>query len=646
MKFHSSRPLGMTAAIVAVLSMPVIASAAFTQAPMLDKLVADKKLPSVAERLPVAPEVLKIDPKIGQFKIGTYGGTLRTALRGNGDYNAILRLVGNQGLVRWRMDFNGVEPNLAESWTTSADASEYTFKLRKGAKWSDGTPFTADDVLFNMNDLVANKQFFTALPVMFSLKDTAPEVTKIDDYTVKFKFAGPYISFLEQLATPVAQHPTMWQKKYCGQFHPKYNPQINELVAKEKAKDWGTLFRLKCGDLESSARWNNPERPTMDPWVVKEGYGGSATKVVLERNPYFWQVDAAGKQLPYIDRLQLQVISEPETIVLAAINGQLDFQLRNISGIQNRPVLAENQAKGGYKIFNSENVNANAVGLWLNHSTKNEKLRKLIRNHDFREALSLSTDRKEINDIVFLGQATPWQSGPLPQSKWYNEKLGKQYLNHDLKRANELFDKLGLTKKDSDGFRLYPDGGRVSLGAIAQIAQSTMIDTLDLVRKQWAKAGIELVIQSSERTLFYDRAAQNNYDISTDVFPGGMDATFNPRAYLAWHPQESRMSLEWTKFYLSGGKQGEKPSESMEKRLKWFDQWQVAKTQAEADTLFKQILQEAANEFEVIGTVRPAVETAVRNAKLQNVYEKMPSGWTYPTPGPTLLQQWFYAGGK
>lgn len=640
MRFNSSKQLAAAAIMVAAGALPFSAYAAFSQSPTLDKLVQEKKLPPVDQRLPEKPQVIKPVTKAGQ-----YGGTLRSALRGNGDYNAILRLVGNQNLVRWSMDFNNIEPNLAESWTVSADASEYTFVLRKGTKWSDGTPFNADDILFAMNDLVSNKQFFSALPAMFSVKDQAPVVTKKDDYTVVFKFAGPYISFLEQLATPVAQHPTVWQKKYCSQFTPK-NPNINDLIAKEKAKDWGTLFRVKCGDIESSARWNNPERPTLDPWVVKEGYGGSATKVVLERNPFFWQVDTAGKQLPYIDRLQLQVISEVETIVLAAINGQLDFQLRHVSGIQNRPVLAENQAKGGYKIFNSENVNANAVGLWLNHSTKNAKLKALIRNHDFRQALSQATDRKEINDIIFLGQATPWQSGPLQQSKWYNEKLGKQYLNYDPKLANELLDKAGLTKKDADGFRLYPDGGRVSINAIAQIAQSTMVDTLDLVRKQWAKVGIELVIQASERTLFYDRAAQNNYDISTDVFPGGMDAPFNPRPYLAFHPTESRMSLEWTKYYLSNGKQGEEPSPSMKKRLALYDQWQVAKTKDEADKLFKALLEEAANEFEVIGTVRPAVETAVRKANLTNIYEKMPSGWTYPTPGPSLLQQWFFATGK
>ncbi len=625
--------LALAVSALAVAAVPSLALA-YNQAPMLAN---NKALPPVDQRLPEKPLVIKPLERVGQ-----YGGMLRTAMRSNNDHNGILRIVGNQGLVRWARDgFNSVEPNLAESWQISSDASEYTFHLRKGAKWSDGTPFTADDVLFAMNDVVYNKQFLTNSPADFTVFDKPATVTKADDYTVKFKFAGPFLSFLEKLATPVDQYPTLYQKKYCSQFTAKYNPHVNDLLAKEKVKDWGALLRLKCGDIEVPTRWGNPEKPVMDPWVIKEPYNGAANKVVLERNPYFWQVDTAGNQLPYIDKVQFQMISEVETILLAAINGQLDFQLRHISGIQNRPVLSENQAKGGYKLFTSSGINANQVGLWLNHSTKNEKLRKLVHNHDFREALSLGIDRKEINDIVFLGQAYPWQSGPQKSSKFYNEKLATQYLSYDPAKANAILDKMGL-KKGSDGWRQYPDGGRVSMGVIVMISNASHLDSMELVRKQWQKIGVELVINSSERSLFYDRASSNSYDISCDVFSGGLDPTFNPRPWLSFHPQESRMSLEWTKYYLSNGKQGEKPSPSMEKRLALYDKWQVAKTPAEADGLFKQILQEAADEFEVIGVVGPAPNTGVRNAHLFNVPANMPDGWTWPTPGPSLPQQWTF----
>ncbi|MDQ7988219.1 MAG: ABC transporter substrate-binding protein [Candidatus Dactylopiibacterium sp.] len=602
-------------------------------------LANNKALPPVDQRLPEKPLVIKPLERTGQ-----YGGTLRTAMRSNNDHNAILRVIGNQSLVRWSRDsLNSIEPNLATSWDISPDATTYTFHLIKGAKWSDGSPFTADDILFSMNDVLANKTFLNAMPADFQPGGEAVKVTKTDDYTVVFKFAKPYLPFLEKLATPVAQYPTMYQKKYCSQFHASFAKK-DELDAKVKAanvKDWAQLLRNNCGDIEIPARWSNPNRPVMDPWVIKDPYSGSATKVVLERNPYFWQVDDKGNQLPYIDRVQFQLISEVETILLAAINGQLDFQVRHISAIQNRPVLAENQAKGKYKLVQSKGINANQVGLWLNHSTQNAKLQKLMRSHEFREAMSLAVDRKEINDIVFLGQAQPWQSGPQKGSKFYNEKLATQYLNLDLKKSNELLDKLGL-KKGADGFRSYPDGGRVSMGMIVMISNSSLMQSAELLRKHLAKVGLELVINSSERSLFYDRANTNQYDISLDVFSGGLDPTFNPRPWLAIHPQESRMSLLWTRYYLTDGKQGEKPSPSMQKRLDLFDKWQVAKTPAEADDLFKQILAEAANEFEVIGVVAPAPNTGIRNAKLINVPAVMPDGWTWPTPGPSLVQQWAF----
>lgn len=632
MRFIPSR-FAVAVAVAAVAAVPSLA-AAYQQAPMLAN---DKSLPPVDKRLPEKPQVIKPLERTGQ-----YGGTLRTAMRSNNDHNSILRVVGNQSLVRWEQaGFNKIEPNLAESWTISPDATTYTFKLRKGARWSDGTPFTADDILFSMNDVLNNKGFLANPPADFQPGGKFVEVSKTDDLTVVFKFASPYLPFLEKLATPVAQYPTLFQKKYCSQFHPKYNPKVEDLIKQNNVKDWGQLFRNYCGDIEIPSRWGNPNKPVMDPWVIKEPYTGSATKVVLERNPYFWQVDDKGNQLPYIDRIQFQLISEVETILLAAINGQLDYQQRHISSIQNRPVLAENQAKGGYKLLQSAGINANQAGLWLNQSTQNAKLQKLIRNKDFRIALSHAIDRKEVNDIVYLGQTQPWQSGPQKASKFYNEKLGTQFLNLDVKKADELLDKLGL-KKGSDGFRQYPDGGRVSLGMIVMISNSALMETSELLRKHFAKVGIELVINSSERSLFYDRANTNQYDISLDVFSGGLDPTFNPRPWLAVHPTESRMSLPWVRWYLSGGKQGEEPSASMKKRLDLYDKWQVAKTPAEADGLFKQILEEAANEFEVIGTVLPAPNAGVLNKRIVNAPAIMPDGWTWPTPGPSLLQQWSF----
>lgn len=611
--------------------------ATYSEAPNLAASVKANKLPPVDKRLPEKPEV--INPV---HSIGTYGGALRSALRGNGDHNAILRMVGHQGLVRWNIDMSKIVPNLAESWTTNADSSEYTFKLRRGIKWSDGQPFNADDILFYAQDLMLNKGFVVNTPEQFKLLDKPMVVEKLDDYTVKFRFAGPYVSFIENLAHPTGQQPVLYAKHYCSQFHPKYNPKLDELLKSTGTKDWGALMRLKCGDIEIPARWGNPERPTLDPWVISEPYGGGVTRVVLKRNPYFWQVDTRGQQLPYIDELRFSVISEVETIVLAAINGQLDLQLRHVGVIQNLPVLSENAAKGGYKVMQMEDLSSNAAGLYLNQSTKNEKLRALIRNKDFRVALSLATDRKEIADTVYLGQTSPWQLGAKKSNRFYNDQLSTQFTKYDVKAADALLDKIGLTKRDADGFRLYPQGGRVSIASIVQAASTAYGDTLDLVRKQWAKAGVELVNQAVERSLFYDRSNSNDYDMAIFVVGGGLDPQFDKTGILAWSPMESRQSLLWVKWAESDGKQGEEPSASMKKRLALNERWKIAKTPAEADELLRQILQLAADEFEVIGTVATPKVPGIVSRKIENIFEKMPWAWPYATPAGSLPQQYYF----
>ncbi|PLK47094.1 ABC transporter substrate-binding protein [Uliginosibacterium sp. TH139] len=623
-------------AVLASLTLP-LAAQAYTSAPVLDKLEKEGKLPPVAQRLPENPEVITPLEKAGK-----YGGTLRSALRGNGDGNAILRIVGNQGLVRWNIDMSKIVPNVAESWTTNADSSEYTFKLRRGMKWSDGSPFTADDVLFTMNDLLGNKGFVANPPSFFKVQDKPVVTEKVDDFTVRFKFAAPYVSFIEILAHPTLQYPTLYSKKYCSQYHPKYSSRVDELLKQNNAKDWGMLLRMKCGDQETPTRWANPERPTLDPWLIVEPYGGSAAKVRLKRNPYFWQVDSKGQQLPYIDELNLAVISEVETIVLAAINGQLDFQSRHIGGTPNLPVLSESAAKGGYKVLQMEDASSNSAGLFLNFSTRNEKLRSLIRNKDFRVALSLAMDRKEINEIIHLGQSLPWQIGPKKSNRFYNEQLATQYTKTDLKTANELLDKAGLSKRDAEGYRQYPSGGRVSIGALVPAASTGGIDTLDLVRKHWSKVGIELVIQPVERSLFYDRSNTNDYEMAIFVVGGGLDPQFDKTGVLAWSPTESRQSLLWVKWAQSGGKQGEEPSVSMKKRIELDEKWKVAKSQAEADGYLRQILQLAADEFEVIGTTATPRVLGVLSKRLVNVNEKMPWAWPYATPAGSLPQQWFF----
>lgn len=633
------RPMTI-AGIAAGLMAGPLAAQEYDEAPMLAEMVAAGDLQPVEERLPANPEVIApLDA------IGTYGGKLRRVLGGSNDHNSILRIIGPQGLTRWAPDFSKVVPNVAESWDVNDEGSEFTFHLREGMKWSDGEPFTADDILFFVNDLLRNEEFYPNAPARFVVGGETMAAEKIDDYTVTLKFAAPYGTFLTELATPLAQEPVIWAKHYCQQFHPAYNDNVQALVDETEAvEDWPALFRLRCGEVEAPNRWSNPDRPTLDPWVATEdAYSAGATQVVMTRNPYFWQVDTEGNQLPYIDTLEMNVVQDNQAIVLEAIAGNIDMQRRRIDNLANKPVFAENAEKGDYKILDIINSNSNSMAIHFNHTHKDPVMRELLRNKDVRIALSLGIDRDEIIDIVYQGQGEPWQIGPRPTHPLYNEQLGRQYTEYDPDRANELLDAAGLDQRDSEGFRLLPNGERFTFDVqYTGIEQPDWGDALEIMAEQWEDLGVDLNISSVERSIYYSRGEANEHDFMVWGAPGGLDPTLSPRDVLAVHPQASWFAIPWTRWYLSGGEQGEEPSPSMKKRLELYEAFKAEADQDKALDIFREIHQMAADEFEIIGvSLAPNLVGVVKNG-LMNVPAEIPGSWMYPDPAPVLPQTWYW----
>jgi peptide/nickel transport system substrate-binding protein len=619
--------------------MPGVAFAASEkEAPDLAKLAADGKLPKLADRLPAKPLVINVE------KVGTYGGALRRGLRGSADHNGILRMVGNQGLVRWNMAFTEALPNVAESWTVNDAATEFTFKLRAGMKWSDGKPFTADDVVFAIDDCVKNAELYKATPSQWSIGGKAVEVTKVDDTTVKFTFAKPYALFIEQLATPLVQHCTLFPKHYCSQFHPKYNLGVADQAKAANQPDWASFFRSKCGDIEIPARWGNPEKPTLDPWVVSEPYVGGATRVVMKRNPYFWQVDQNGSQLPYIDQINFGISQDVESLMLDVVSGKIDMQDRHVNSLANKPTLSKNREKGGYRLVELEASGAQQMQIYFNITHKDAALRAIFAKKEFRQALSLGIDRKEIIELVYLGQSEPYQAGPRPSHPWYHEKLARQFTDFDQKKANEMLDKIGLDKKDPSGFRLRPDGQKLffSIDVIPTL-YTDHVDVLELVKRHWVGIGVDMKVNTIERALYYSRGDANDHDAAVWPGPGGLDPMFDPRDFFAQHTQGTRYAIPWAQWYVSNGKDGIEPPESQKNRMKLFDDARATADLKKRGAIMKEIFDIAADEFETVGVCMAVNTFGIAKTNLQNVPQKMPDSWSWPNPGPALPQQFFFS---
>jgi peptide/nickel transport system substrate-binding protein len=609
------------------------------EAPALAKLAGEGKLPALAQRVSANPMVIRAD------QVGSYGGSLRRGLRGSADHNGILRLVGNQGLVRWNLAFTEVMPNVAHKWDVNANSTEFTFHLRRGMKWSDGKPFTADDILFSIEDCAKNSELYKSVPSTLVIANKPCQVTKIDEVTVKFSFASPYALFLEQMATPLGQYPTLFPKHYCSQFHPKYNPKAAEQAKAANMSDWAAMFRAKCGDIEIPARWGNVEKPTLDPWVVTEAYTGGATRVVMERNAYFWQVDQNGQQLPYIDRLTFSIAQDVESLMLDALSGKLDIQERHIDSLQNKPTLSQNMQKGGYRLVELIASGAQQVQIYLNLTHKDPKMREMFSNKQFRQALSLGINRKEIIDVVYLGQSEAYQTGPRPGHPWYHEKLARQFTQHDVKQANDILDKLGYSRRDAQKFRLRPDGQRVffSIDVIPTLYPDA-VDTLELVKRHWAEIGVDMKVNTIERALYYTRGDSNDHDAAVWPGPGGLDPMLDARDYFAQHTQGSRYAIPWTQWYVSGGKDGQEPPESQKRRMKLYDDARATADMNRRGALMKQVFDLTADSFETIGVCLAVNAFGIVRNNLQNVPKAYPNAWSWPNPGPALPQQFFFRG--
>ncbi len=305
---------------------PAAKPAKFKEAPELAELVKAGKLPPVEQRLPENPAVVK---PIEQ--IGVYGGAWKFFI----DSQSRLVDVGeftDIGLLRWKRDQSGPEPCMAEGWEVKDGGKEFVIKLRKGLKWSDGHPFTADDVVFWWEDIVMNNEIYPIKPYyMFTATQKLGTVVKNDDYSVSFKFPEPHGMFILYLTKEIW---TFAPKHYVSQFLPKYTPKEKlDAMAKEKGfKTWIDLLRYKFNTFGPGATggMNNPELPVMFPWIPTQE--PPSERFIFKRNPYFYKVDTDGNQLPYIDQVDVRVATA-EVMNLKIIAGEPNFQVSQAAGL-------------------------------------------------------------------------------------------------------------------------------------------------------------------------------------------------------------------------------------------------------------------------------------------------------------------------
>ncbi|WP_421723233.1 ABC transporter substrate-binding protein [Bauldia sp.] len=619
----SKRKLSIPAAIAAALMITCApaALADYNESPMLTERVSAGDLPPVGERLPSNPQVLS------PAEIGTYGGTWRSALKGTFDNGWIRRTVGYDPLMRYDFDWAKVVPNVAESVEVNDDATVFTFKLREGHRWSDGKPFTAEDVVFALEDVIKHPEFVGAKPA-FAL-DLSAEAK--DDTTLVITSSEPNGLLLENIASVNGGQFLRFQKEYCSQFHPDYNPDAEANAQAAGAAGWGEHMRNRCGvDRNFDA-----DRPSLWAWVMVEPYDGINTEVVWERNPYYFKVDSENNQLPYIDRLNMTQVEDTEAIVLKGIAGEIDFMNRHIDSVANKPVFFDSQESGGYRLYDTIPADMNTAMIQLNLNVDDPVFNELFNNKDFRIALSHAIDREEIIDVVYAGQGEPYQAAPRPTSPYYNETLAKQYTEYDPDTANELLDAMGLTERDGNGIRLTSDGQPISIRADVTSDLAVFLDIAELVKAHWAEVGVDFDVRKAERSLVYEKKDSNQHMAHIWKGDGGLgDAILDPRYYMPFNA-ESAFAIRWAAtLFDPTGDLATEPPEAVKRQQDLYNQLKTATSQEEKDRLFNEILDIAVDQFYVIGISLPPKSYGIATNEMRNIPEDQPHAWIYPNPGP------------
>jgi peptide/nickel transport system substrate-binding protein len=511
----------------------------YNEAPMLAELVASGDLPSVDQRLPLSPRV--ITPT---YDVGSYGGTLRRAFKGLSDRWGPVKL-SEEGAIQWDApdpDNPTLVVNYISEWSQNEDASQYTFTLREGLKWSDGEPFTTADVQFWYDNIFLTELFTRPGPLNVGIGEGDEGIMQlevVDELTwiITFSVSHPLLVLrfgndaAGMIAGPSMAAPAHYLEKFLGDSDMADQGLIAEAMEAHGVTTWQELwYESGPGDGRGpiSFFYRNPNLPIISPWRAVNS--PLEDPWVMERNPYYHAVDTEGNQLPYIDRISHALFQETETLNLWIAQGLIDMQQRHVSSAD-FTFFKENEAAGDYSVVLWKSASTNAFHPNISHP--DAAIREIFDQADFREALSIAINRIELNELVYSGLLEPRQASPVSGSPNFDPDFESRWVDYDPDRANELLDGLGYDQRDGDGYRLRPDGEQLAFTITYSEALGQMNpDEVLLVSDYWEAIGIHISQEVLERSLLEERNQAG--DIEIGVWPVDRSSVVmgDPRRYL------------------------------------------------------------------------------------------------------------------
>jgi len=532
----------------------------FYESPQSYQLVLAGQLPPVEDRLPVPEDVLVLD---AMDKIGEYGGMWRILGTGSivGDLDDAAHCMN-----RLPNEIDSI-PEICKSFEVSADGTVWTFTMRRGAKWSDGVPLTMDDIRFAWLELNFNKDLNPIVPAEYRDAVTGNTVKfgVVDDWTWTLTFDTANFTLTDGKSKrgydQCGGNRWCWfaPKHWLTKFHPAYASEtdLQKLMDDNNFDNPITLMQ----NASSYRRNLGRPGPAMNAWKLQdqtdlEGY--------YVRNHYYVGVDPEGNQLPFFDERKILKMESREVVAFRTMAGEGDVDAC-VLRMEALPLAMHNMEKGDYSLYHWPTPGGSDVALTFNQTwNEDPELGKLIRTNDFRQALSLATDREGINNVLFQGLGTVQNWVPHPSTPYYpGVDWATKDTALDIDRANLLLDGLGLTTKDAQGYRLKTDGARISLEAVIPI-RDDMVEVMELARKTWAQIGVELDYRSYG-TYYRDvRMNQEYFSVNPD---------YSCYQHNPWNVSWTRLAPMTSsvhhandigRYYETRGEQGQSPTDSKE----------------------------------------------------------------------------------
>ena len=491
---------------------------------------------------------LQRNADVFEYAIGKPGGTLtystisdpktfNLAISTETSSTVILERVF-EGLTETSWRTAKVEPNLAERWESSDDGLEWTFFLRKDVRWSDGMPFSADDVIFTFRKIIYNEDVPASarpsLTIRYLDEETQQwregrvEARKLDGHTVTFTLPVPFAPFLRTMATAI---------------YPRH------------------ILEKHVDDQSFTSTWDVGTKPGeivgTGPFTILRYDPGE--RVVLERNPRYWKKDAAGNPLPYLDRVVYLIVPNLATSLLKFQAGETD--ILNVTG-EHYPILKPQEAAKDFTLHR-QGPNFGTTFLALNmNAGKNPRNDapfvdpvKLgwFRTLAFRKALAHSVDKDTIIDNVMNGLGYPQWAAVSPAAGDFHNPQVTRY-PYDIAKANALLDGLGWFDVDGDGVREDAEGNSIVFTLATNSGNTVRERVCTIMKQDLARIGIRVNLRFLEfNTLVSQLTSTYDWEAIVIGFTGGVEPHHGinfwhsgERLHL-WFPYQEEPGTEWEK---------------------------------------------------------------------------------------------------